>query len=523
MRTIYIIFCCFLYYNSVCQITTFNKRIQLGCGNTILSSLEITDSCYYVIGTARDSLSCCLGALFAKFDTLGNPLFSHVYYDSLGRYGTWHPSLEVYSDDYLAVSGYYIDVNNCMRGGVLKYNTEGELIEKYLHSNLYPNEKYIRTDDMKITADSGFIVVSGISHPQGVGDVSILKLDKNGNKIWHISSIDSNYIEHIPCVYATNDNHYIIGYQQDNLSGVQMNYTVRSKLEKIDPLGNTVWTYQSPSNEQIHGVNDLIQSKDGGLVIASAWGSERLNPTGTYAVPIQEAYVYKLDSGRNFLWGTKFHSDALTSANFQKVIELEDSTLVAFGTVVRLYPPSNPTYNIIHGRIVKLSPQGDSIWSRDYEYLSTANASHTVYDAERTHDGGFLICGEAVGNDTIPSNPVIFQQGWLIKLDEEGCLVPGCHIITSVLPIAERASISLSLYPNPTVDYLNVHYYNKETKEHLTFSVVDMQGRVLSRFETYDQSDKTYIVPVSDLVVGMYVLEVRQEGVLLGSEQFVKR
>jgi hypothetical protein len=404
----------------------------------------------------------------------------------------------------------------------VKYNTEGELIEKYLHSNLYPNEKYIRTDDMKITADSGFIVVSGISHPQGVGDVSILKLDKNGNKIWHISSIDSNYIEHIPCVYATNDNHYIIGYQQDNLSGVQMNYTVRSKLEKIDPLGNTVWTYQSPSNEQIHGVNDLIPSKDGGLVIASAWGYEQLNGTGTFATYLHDGYVYKLDSAQNFLWGKRFIKSINDRVSFQKIIELEDSSLVAFGSYNRWH--SNLGDFIEHGRIVKLSPQGDSIWSRDYEYLNTGGGTrHTVYDAERTHGGGFLICGEALGNDTIPSNPVIFQQGWLIKLDEEGCLVPGCHIITSVLPIAERASISLSLYPNPTVDYLNVHYYNKETKEHLTFSVVDMQGRVLSRFETYDQSDKTYIVPVSDLVVGMYVLEVRQEGVLMGSEQFVKR
>jgi hypothetical protein len=403
----------------------------------------------------------------------------------------------------------------------VKYNTEGELIEEYLHPNLYPNEKYMRTDDMKITADSGFIVVSGISHPQGVGDVSILKLDKNGSKIWHISSIDSNYIEHIPCVYATNDNHYIIGYQQDNLSGVQMNYTVRSKLEKIDSLGNTVWTYQSPSNEQIHGVNDLIQSKDGGFVVASALGYEVLAASGTWSQFYYDAYIYKLDSARNFLWGRVIPSTVIDLATFQKVIELEDSSLFAFGEVNRWH--SNLGGFIQHGRIVKLSPQGDSIWSRNYEYLSTANVRHTVYDAERTHDGGFLICGEANGVDTIPSNPVIFQQGWLIKLDEEGCLVPGCHIITSVLPIAERASISLSLYPNPTVDYLNVHYYNQTTKEHLTFSVVDMQGRVLSRFETYDQSDKTYIVPVSDLVVGMYVLEVRQEGVVIGSEQFVKR
>ncbi|CAA6799295.1 MAG: Unknown protein, partial [uncultured Aureispira sp.] len=39
----------------------------------------------------------------------------------------------------------------------------------------------------------------------------------------------------------------------------------------------------------------------------------------------------------------------------------------------------------------------------------------------------------------------------------------------------------------------------------------------------YDESDKTYIVSVSDLAAGMYVLELRQEGILLGSEPFVKR
>ncbi|WP_156039975.1 hypothetical protein, partial [Aureispira sp. CCB-QB1] len=416
--------------------------------------MEVTDSCYYVTGTAKDSILCRVGALFAKFDTLGNFLFSSVYHDSLGWYGTWHPSLETYSNHYLVVSGYYIDINNNMKGGGLKYNKEGELLEEYLHPNLYPNEKYIRTDDMKITPDSGFIVVSGISHPQGVGDVSILKLDKNGNKDWHISSIDSNYIEHIPCVHATNDNHYIIGYQQDNLSGVQMNYTVRSKLEKIDSLGNTIWTYQSPNNQQIHGVNDLILSKDGGLVVASAWGYEQLNSTGTFANFLHDGYIYKLDSAQNFLWGTRFLESVNDRASFQKIIELEDSSLVAFGVHNRWH--SNLGGFIQHGRIVKLSPQGDSIWSRDYEYLSTANARHTVYDAERTPDGGFLVCGEANGVDTIPSNPIIFQQGWLIKLDEQGCLVPDCHTTTGVLPLEQGGAISLLLYPNPTTDYLYV-------------------------------------------------------------------
>ena len=491
--------------------------MQLGCGNVILTSLEVTDSCYYVTGIARDSLNCNLGALFMKYDTIGN-LSLHKIYENME---CWVPSLRTDYDGSLIVSMYNADA--VFRGGVLKYDVNGDTLWSKYFYNPYVIGDFFRPDDVIVTKDSGYIVVVTVSEPAESGELNIIKIDKNRNIEWQISRNDTITAERIACVYEDKkDRGVIIGYMQDDLiSGTQLNYKIRSKLEKIDSLGNTVWTYQSPSNQQIHGVNDLIPSKDGGLVIASAWGYERLNATGTFATFLHDGYVYKLDSAQNFLWGTRFRSPIYDASSFQKVIELEDSTLVAFGSYNRWH--SNLGNFIEHGRIIKLSPQGDSIWSRDYEYLSTGGARHTVYDAERTHDGGFLICGEANGVDTMPSNPVIFQQGWLIKLDEEGCLVPGCHIVTSVLPIEQRASISLSLYPNPTVDYLNVHYYNKETKEHLTFSVVDLQGRVLSTYETYDQSDKTYIVPVSDLVVGMYVLEVRQEGVVIGSEQFVKQ
>ena len=221
------------------------------------------------------------------------------------------------------------------------------------------------------------------------------------------------------------------------------------------------------------------------------------------------------------MWGTKFHSDVLTSANFSKIIELEDSSLVAFGTVVRLYPQPNPTYNIIHGRIVKLSPQGDSLWNREYEYLTSGNGlEQSIYDAERTYDGGFLVCGEANG---ITTSGGPYQQGWLLKLDEHGCLVPGCHLNTGILPTGTTEAIELSLYPNPATDYLNVHYRAAKVGTELTFSVLDRQGRVLQTYNTADVSDKTYIVPVYDLVAGVYVLELQRDGVVLGSELFVRR
>ncbi|WP_264789602.1 T9SS type A sorting domain-containing protein [Aureispira anguillae] len=512
MRGILIVVLCLLVEVTFCQVVTFNKRMELGCGNTILTGLEVTDSCYYVTGIARDSITCQLGALFTRYDSLGNLLF---YTINIG-YETWFPYLRTNLKNELVSAPYFYDSTG-MYGGIFYYDSVGTgAIKPFDHP--YTVGTFIRPDDMRITQDSGYLVTNSINDSSGVGDISILKLDKNVEKEWHITRGVLNYVEHTPCVYVDSDNSYIIGYQQDNLSGVNINYTVRSKLEKIDSLGNSVWVYQSPNTQQIHGVNDLIKSKDGGWVIASAWGSERLGATGTWSTPIQEAYVYKLDSSRNFLWGTKFHSDALTTANFQKIVALEDSSLVAFGTVVRLYPQPNPIYNIIHGRIVKLSPNGDSIWSREYEYLNAANSAYTIYDAERTPDGGFLICGEAniIGTG-------VHQQGWLLKLDEEGCLVPGCHLVSGVLPTQRPAALNLLLYPNPTTDYLNVHYYNPSPQEDLSFRVLDVQGRLLKEYKTYDQSDKTYILSVYDLEAGVYILELRQKGALIGSEEFLKR
>jgi hypothetical protein len=89
-----------------------------------------------------------------------------------------------------------------------------------------------------------------------------------------------------------------------------------------------------------------------------------------------------------------------------------------------------------------------------------------------------------------------------------------------VLPLHTQPQAELKLYPNPAVDYLNVLYRNKQVGEKLTFRILDAQGRVIQSHTARDISDKTYIFPVWELLGGWYVLEVRQDGVLVGSAVF---
>ncbi|MFK7797906.1 MAG: T9SS type A sorting domain-containing protein [Aureispira sp.] len=229
--------------------------------------------------------------------------------------------------------------------------------------------------------------------------------------------------------------------------------------------------------------------------------------------------MFKLDSARNWLWGTPLRAYSYTGrSKVIKVIEQPDSSLMTFGITIDSFSLNGSTIAQYNCMVAKLSPNGDSLWSHRYHYQQQAWVEHEIFDVEQTHDGGYLIAGQAKFTGQGP-----YQQGWLLKLDQHGCLVPGCHLpdtTTSILPIHAQPQAQLKLYPNPAVDYLNVWYRNKQVGEELTFRILDAQGRVLQSHTARDISDKTYIFPVWELLGGWYVLEVRQDGVLVGSEVF---
>lgn len=125
------------------------------------------------------------------------------------------------------------------------------------------------------------------------------------------------------------------------------------------------------------------------------------------------------------------------------------------------------------------------------------------------------------GSWSMDSYLITILQGYIKGADTVG-ITPEI-IITGSNTVKNNQDAILSVRPNPTTDYLNIYYQTSQIGKQLTFSVLDMQGRVLQTYRTADVSDKTYIVPVYDLVAGMYVLEVRRDGKLLKSEQFVKQ
>ena len=179
-----------------------------------------------------------------------------------------------------------------------------------------------------------------------------------------------------------------------------------------------------------------------------------------------------------------------------------------------------------------LSPDGDSLWSNQYYYFNEQRAArHLIYDVERTPDGGYLCAGEAKG-----TGQGALQQGWLLKLDSMGCLVPGFRgraINTVEQPDAPAAK--LLLYPNPVTDYLSVHFTTPIegnpivvgslplAVKRLTWRIINAQGQVVREHQSPANSDQTYVFETTGLFAGWYTLQLVQDGVPIGREVFIKQ
>ncbi|MFK7798457.1 MAG: T9SS type A sorting domain-containing protein [Aureispira sp.] len=497
------------------QTITFNKRFKVGCANTVLTSLELTDSCHYITGIARDTINCRTGALFIRLDSFGSVIDYKIHLDSLSYYETWDACLRKDWDGNFIIAGEFFDTTNILQAAVIKYDPHGNILWKKKHGSFFSMiQPGFLPEDIVIAKDSNYILAG-----ETYEGLQLFKLDRNGDTLW-TRRVDCNNNYCFQHSIVPLDDGFVVGYNNSDVNQISFDYTLLCVLTKYDYQGNELWTWQNDSSVLLIGAEDLIQTKDKGWVVASGIGKETFNSDGITTRLSFDGYVFKLDSNRNRVWATPLRAHSYSpSGRTIRLIELADSSLMTFGMTADTFRDASNTLRGQYSALVaKLSPDGDSLWGRKYHYFQQSLSRHEIFDAEQTKDGGFLICGQAQG-----SGQGAYQQGWLLKLDQHGCLVPGCHLpdtTTSILPIQAQPQAQLKLYPNPAVDYLNVWYRNKQVGEELTFRILDAQGRVLQSHTARDISDKTYIFPVWELLRGWYVLEVRQDGVLVGSEVF---
>lgn len=108
------------------------------------------------------------------------------------------------------------------------------------------------------------------------------------------------------------------------------------------------------------------------------------------------------------------------------------------------------------GMLLKVNQEGDLIWFREHfphdpEENNALTWETNIFYATPTSDGGFLCAGQ-YRSDPGSLYPSGIQTAFALKVDEYGCLEPGCQVGVEELSLQQ----DLVVYPNPNNGQFNI-------------------------------------------------------------------
>lgn len=502
--------------SAACGQATFNKRLHFDFPAAVMTSVVPTDSCYYTVGILADSVPPYVtGSFFSKIDLAGEPLSTKTLIDPGKTYETWFNSLAWLQDSLFVTVG--ISHDSIRKTILLGFDQTGDtlFLKEYLNP-VYPDFEWILPNGGLGILESGNFIISNLitGGDMPSSDIYVLRTDTTGLIQW--GNVYGGGSSETPWSLGVDaDGNIVAGGKKANTNLVFEDFASQAMLLKISPSGELLWEYLTPVEIGLRdGANDMVLLADGSIVVASGKGTEIERPTGNTIY--FDKHVFRLTPEFEIAWEVTFEDiEPNVSSKLTNIEGLADgSGFVVAGTEGEDTPGSG-TY-AVRGWLAKVSPDGQPVWTRAYVGIDNDKPRHSVYDLKETPDGGLILCGESKDGtgDTYPS-----QQGWLLKLDEHGCLIPGCHL-TDATGEADLPELELAIYPNPTSDYLNFQLRSVQNAGDASFRILNAQGQLVEQFENHAPS-ATYIVPVWDWTPGIYFLQYLEGGEVRTSEKFV--
>jgi hypothetical protein len=163
--------------------------------------------------------------------------------------------------------------------------------------------------------------------------------------------------------------------------------------------------------------------------------------------------------------------------------------------------------------LIKTTVASEVIWDREHFYLplnlNVDEQDNYIYHALPTSDGGFLCTGEYL-HYPVPGNPTSEQSAIALKVDEYGCLLPGCQLADG---LSEEVIGTLAVYPNPTIGDLRVVLPSRLSLDVRSgrIQLFDALGREIpdSRFIVQANVDsESLLLDIAALPKGLYVLRL---------------
>jgi hypothetical protein len=259
-----------------------------------------------------------------------------------------------------------------------------------------------------IISGSSYSVDGDVSGNHGGGDMWILKIDVNGNKVWQKTYGGSKYESKAALTVTTDGVYLLTGHTESNDGDVSGNHGSWDVLVlKVDASGSKIWSKTFGGSHQ-EDANSVVATKDGGCIIAGDTYSNDGDVSGNHGSDV-DMWVLKLDKNGQKTWQSTLGGTDMDQA--YSIAALADGSYMVTGFAVS----DNGDVTGNHGNwdywVVKVSSTGKKLWQKTFGGPGRDWPNAII----ATNDGSFVIAGSSNANGGDVTGISGYSKGWVVK------------------------------------------------------------------------------------------------------------
>lgn len=381
--------------------------------------------------------------------------------------------------------------------GLIKFNNTGDTVWRKTYTDTSYQFDY--AFDCVATSDGGYLLGAvRTGNPDSFGYIPwnhpmmLIKTDGNGNKIWErLYKLDTGQASTLNRLDTLSGGRILVG-AMSTYDVTNYGYTYahnRPWFLILDSIGNIL--KDTAYGPRYGGGGWISRDVNGGFFQGGCIDSF-INPNLTWGnFP---NYIAHLDTNFRLDWIQMFnYSEFYQYRTFANIRQTVDGSYVIAGDIGSNYTGWAKAWG------AKVSKTGHLLWS--HAYSSDTLADSYFRDVAIRPDGSIVFCG-AASNDTLPPSHS-FQDVWLVSVDSNGCLQPGCSPDTTdpdliIVPL-KHSQPAFSVYPNPVTG----GSFTVQSSSAGKVYVVDMQGRRIAAYQA--SAGQTHLRLPQGILSGTYI------------------
>ena len=242
---------------------------------------------------------------------------------------------------------------------IAKVNQNGGLIWNITHSDLNLSE-----DDAAyqgIETQEGYILTGKIATLTGIGDdIFILKLNKNGNKIWCKTIGGNSWDWGNDLIQLSDGSILVVATTQDFFGSPYDPW-----LLKFDCNGNEMWKKRYKSTEKQYPCSIITDTSQNIYILGTT-----TNPTNTES----NIFLLKTDSSGKEIWYKEYGGPEKETAS--KIVSFENGFIIA-GTTTSIGAGRKDIY------VIQVDKNGNQIWQTTTGSASDESAENIAISSDQ--------------------------------------------------------------------------------------------------------------------------------------------